>query len=473
MAKPSQRRKPLVLPGPAQDCPCGSGQGFAACCAPRLPGFEIGKAADAARRARDVPAGLRAVRADLTQYAIWHQTNTAPAMRAGAVGIGMLVDTDIANLTEYAGRVIELMWLSGQGDLVPAAIERLRGHVDDLRWPRKILYLHTRHAQISDPTGDAARREFKKFGPIVDDEHDLGILKLGFYLFGDELPFTRALRLCNRILALNEDLEDQLRYRGIKAARYLLHGDPDQAKAELSVAVSQVDAQDDMAQDWDTALALIWCLSHLGFLSHDAGVMSRAEALIQYWLDLETVDDEGKARLLRERGDLHRLAHRPVEAEAAYRDALALAPSGHCSIFLAESVLADGRPGTAHEILRAIEPALLDLDEHQDFVFAAAAVAIATGDRSGLKIANQRLRDSRGSAPYFEQQRLAFLVAVEDALKHGSSPAAFERIRLWLLDPVRLFNRWVMLEPNFFGLGVRVNNILEDAIKKSDRDGKL
>jgi hypothetical protein len=472
MAKPSQLRKPLVLPGPTQDCPCGSGQGFAACCAAHLPGFDIRKAADAARRARDLPAGLRAVRADLTQYAIWHQTNTAPAMRAGAVGIGLLVDTDIANLTEYAERVIELMWLSGQGDLIPAAIERLRGHVDDLRWPRKILYLHARHSQISDPTGEAARREFKKLGPIADDEPDLGILKLGFSLFSDELPFTRSLGLCDRILALSDDLDDQLRYRAIKAGRCLLHGDPAQAKAELSAAVNQVEAEDDLAQDWDTTLALIWCLSHSGFLSRDPAVVSRAEALIQYWLDLEAIDDEGKARLLRERGDLYRLARRPSEAEAAYRAALALVPSGHCSIFLAESVLADGRPGAADEILRAVEPALLDLDEHQDFMFAAAAVAIATGDRSGLKTANKRLRDSRGSAPYFEQRRLTFLVAVEDVLNHGASPATFERIRLWLLDPVRLFNRWVMLEPNFFGLGLRVNNILEDVVKRRDRGGK-
>ena len=81
-------------------------------------------------------------------------------------------------------------------------------------------------------------------------------------------------------------------------------------------------------------------------------------------------------------------------------------------------------------------------------------------------LSSERLRAFHGSSPYFEQRRLAFLVAVQGALTTGATPGLIARVRGLLADPVRAFNRWVMVEPNFMGIGVRVNKIIEDVVGK-------
>jgi tetratricopeptide (TPR) repeat protein len=386
-------------------------------------------------------------------------------MLAGRVGIGELVEIDMLCIAAYAQRVAELMSLNGEDAGVAAAIERLRGHVDDLRWPRKIAYLQACHALRTSHL-DLAKREFAKLGPISDDESDLDILKLASSLLADELSFAHSLKLCDHILELSDELEDQLRFRGIKAARYLLHGDPEQAKLELATAVALVPDDEDRTLDWETSLTLVWCLTHLGTFVQGAALSTRADALIQYWLGLDHLDAGGVTELLRMRADLYRNAKRPSDAEAAYRAVLERENSPHCRIFLAESLLVQRRAAEAAKVLRQAEPFQMDANEYEDFMFALAGVAIATADRDGLNAAGKRLRAVRGSAPYFEQRRLAYVVAVEDVLKHGASETAFGPIRRWLADPISAFNRYVMAEPNVAGIGLRVNNILEDVARR-------
>ncbi len=71
----------------SEPCPCASGKKYKDCCWRRLPDFDIGKAYTAALREKNLDRALLATRADVTQYTIWHKTNTAPALAAGGVGI--------------------------------------------------------------------------------------------------------------------------------------------------------------------------------------------------------------------------------------------------------------------------------------------------------------------------------------------------------------------------------------------------
>ncbi|MGQ0588604.1 MAG: SEC-C metal-binding domain-containing protein [Sphingosinicella sp.] len=68
----------LVSPRRNDPCLCGSGRLFRECCRDHLPGHKMGEAwRDPARR-KQWPKVLRALRADLTQYTIYHRTNTVP-----------------------------------------------------------------------------------------------------------------------------------------------------------------------------------------------------------------------------------------------------------------------------------------------------------------------------------------------------------------------------------------------------------
>jgi len=95
-------RPPLFAPDPKSLCLCGSGLRFRHCCSSRLPGTRNGerwkKAADDKRWTETV----RHLRADVTQYTIWHLSHTAPAVaRKPDLRSGWLMNVDIEALSDY------------------------------------------------------------------------------------------------------------------------------------------------------------------------------------------------------------------------------------------------------------------------------------------------------------------------------------------------------------------------------------
>ena len=59
-------------------CLCGSGKRFRDCCHGRLPGTAIGEAWHADAERQRWGATILSMRADVTQYTIWHIDHTAP-----------------------------------------------------------------------------------------------------------------------------------------------------------------------------------------------------------------------------------------------------------------------------------------------------------------------------------------------------------------------------------------------------------
>lgn len=455
-------RRPLVTPAATEACWCGSAETYADCCAGNLPEImETRKAAAAARSRGDKGAALSALRADLSLWIILHRTTTQPAMRAGIVGLGELVEADIENLTDAAIPVAELMHLTGEATRVSAMIEGLRGVVDDPRWDRRLVYIQAYHLWKAAGPSDA-RKELSKLGAIGPEESDRRILRMAISVFSDGRPFSQALALYDRLFDLAIDLEDRMRALGLKAAVYIEHGDEIEAGEELARAIALVaeDEQEDLS--WDEARIFSWCLRHLAITRRDSRTFDRAERLIQFELRRPGLTALGEAVWFEELGELLRFANMPAKALEAYEAALRRRGSNTAAIFAAECMLRIGRGADARRALQGLDVTRLDANEYEDYLFATTATAIQSADRSAQQRASQRLRAHRGTSPYFEQRRLNFLVAVEDAMKNGPSARLLARVQTLLSDPVRKFNRWVMFEPNIAGIGVRANNILED-----------
>jgi hypothetical protein len=102
----------------SEPCPCASGKKFKDCCQRRLPDFDIGKAYTAAIKGTRLERALLATRADVTQYTIWHKTNTAPALAADGVGLKLL-RIDVNALGSYVGRCLHCIFIWGFGKTGP------------------------------------------------------------------------------------------------------------------------------------------------------------------------------------------------------------------------------------------------------------------------------------------------------------------------------------------------------------------
>ena len=229
------RRPPRYRPSWGGACLCGSGRRYHACCRDNLPGFERGRAFTGAWAIADWKGGLTAIRADVTQYTIWHRSHTAPPGRVlpDALRFGSLFIVDIAALSELVADLVQTYFQLGRQAELDRVLGRLAGNIDDPRWARKILY-HRGIVALGMDRRTVAQARVRELGPITASEADLDVLQLSLDVNSDELGFSERRALLDRVLELTSSPADKIQYSGAKAFGLLMVDDRQGAKAELT-----------------------------------------------------------------------------------------------------------------------------------------------------------------------------------------------------------------------------------------------
>lgn len=464
--------RPVFTPSDQSACLCGSAAPFNGCCKDRLPGYQIGAAARAV--GDNLEAALIAKRADLTQYTILHKTNTAPVLARNSVAAARFLTLDLNALSEIVGQLCILYHRLGRSAELPAMLERLRRNVDAPGWHRKITY---HHAQVAHQLGDddKARIEFAKLLPIEADETDIEIIQLYIPLYSAEIAFSRMIALCDRILELTTAGEDRLQYSCLKGFMYAMVGDEEAYLAAFKGAVASARATADKHKMTDRAKNLFAnALTHLGSTTDDAALLDEAVATLQ---DLLAEQDAwtpfGRARLLADLGECYRCAGRWADGEAAYRDANTAARRAIASVFLAECIARQGRMSEAAAVIDGVDIGELDMNERYDYASLASVIAAESRDYKRIDSAIALLAAVDTATPYFEKRKLSMLMHLKDLradLTRAATPLA--AIRKLFAEPLRLFNRYTIMQPSVFGFGVNLNAILEDVHGPAGRKDK-
>jgi len=412
-----------------------------------------------------------AARADVSQYIIWHRTNTEPLLRSGHPVGQQMLEIDLPALSDAVDEVVRIHWLAGSTGLLMGVLDRLRLAIQDPRWSRKMTYFQALTESVPNDNDDAAKREFNKLLPIDETETDIEILELCLSLYISTMSFSAVISLCDHILRLSDRLSVVLQYTALKASHYILIEDVQQAGKLFDQVVARArrahEENDlDPYAGWLFALAL----SYLGLLKREVALFDEAIGILREQLEAEGWTPTGAARLHNQIADCHRYAERWAEAEAAYREARAQVRTSAGTVFLAEAILRQGRAQEAERELASLDPKGLDVNEYEDFAFTSAAVAVESGDRELMRKAAQRLEGFQASAPYFERRRLTLLLRVNQAITHGRSPKIVRSIRRLVSTNARRLSRYAILEPNIVGLGLNVNRALDDLADQLDGD---
>lgn len=444
-------------------CLCGSGKKHRDCCWGRLPGFGIGKAYSNAVKDQHWERALLACRADITQYTVWHRTNTKPMLSRGIPG---LLRIDINALAAYVDR---LLWLYVHTDRLQdwlAVTERLRGNIEHIRWFRKIAYF--RALSYLGPNSDRAkaRQELDKI-KITTDEDDVELLQIYIDLESQNQPFSIRLAYLDRILAVSDDLSDQLQYRGAKAVQYFLVGDLATAEQVLADAVNLARNADNLEDFERDKLGKI--LQLLGSINDNHELLEEA---IDHFTNLLLRDkwtDEGRASLLREIGDCHKFANAWDSAEKAYRDALSAYENVLDRIHLAETLLYQKEIEAAVVEIDKLDRASLQGSEFEDFVFAFAAIAIWSENQDRLQDARKLLEGLRTSEPYFTERRLKLLLSVTNTLAEGRASLESKAQSTPERGVTSTISDFIMLQPNIMGIGININAMINYFLTRKQR----
>lgn len=438
-------------------CPCGSGGKYKDCCWNRLPGFDIGKAYTAACKEKQFGRALVAARTDITQYTIWHRTNAAPMLRMG-VPIEPLLRIDVNALGEYVDRLSWLYFNTGKWKSWPAAIERLSANIDHERWRKKISYQRAVLHLAPGGSRSKARQELAKLGPITPTEDDIEILQIFIDLELRDASFSERSAFYERLITLDDSAEGQIQYRGCKAIDLLLHGDPKAAKAQLRGLLDEYRCDEGLSAFARQKLYDVQ--ETLGTITDDDALLRQTASELSSVMQDDIWTEHGRSNLYRQIGDCYRCAREWEMAVGAYDAAIALDGSLICRLHLAECFLYQKEIKKAVSQIEAVPIEGLDEPGMMDFIFTYSAISIWSEKIEMLEKAQAWLKELKASEPLFDQRRLNLLVRVTETAAKGTATSEAKADSA----PERGIagaSRALMLQPNFFGIGINFNEIIE------------
>jgi tetratricopeptide (TPR) repeat protein len=450
-------------------CLCGSGRKFKRCCLPHLPRKVLGVGTRTAISSENYPGAIVECRADITQYTIWHKSHTEPFFRAAPERAQALLDLDLRSLSELVDTLVRCYAKSQHAPEIPEILERLRANIHHSRWQRKITYFCAVDAYLFHDDPNLARVELTKLGPITE-ETDSETLQLYLDLFGRQLSFSSMQDLIDRILRFSKNEAEQLHYRSLKAIQYVEIGDNTKGQSELDVAISRFRASDDTkkmnAYSMDTFAS---ALDLLGALRGESQLLDEAIALYREALRLDAWTLSGRAHIFRQLGEALRHKSSWVQALETYESAAQCAPQLILKVFMAECYLQLNQIEKAIDAITTVDVSLLDEAELTDYAFIFAAISVETGDREKLQRAELLLKQQELASPFFRSRRDTLLLSVVEAHRAGTSGSLIKTTRKAIAGMLARANRYLLLEPNLMGFGIRGNAILADLAKAVDQ----
>jgi len=450
-------------------CLCGSGLAFKVCCKGKLPGTrDIGKKWRDHAKANRWLRAIKALRADVTQYTIWHMSHTAPVVRMKPeFRHKRLMHVDIMALSEYVGLLMMAYAKYSYLHKAHAVLTRLATNIDDPRWTKKIAY-HKGICALWQGNRDAAAKEIGVLGKIAPGDEDIDILQIYLDLHGSEMGLTETLAFMDQIVNVTTSEADKLQYMGAKAFQLVLAKDNDGARKGFERAIAlakQIEEEEGLSlaeENW-----LCRSLEGLAIITRDNAlfdqIVTRVRGIVA---DPETLTDQGKSDMYRMIADAQRFSGKFKDALVNYTTAYLFQKDEVLLTFKAECALRMAEKDEALSLIQSVDLEKLDSAEQADHAFIFFYVAKARNDVSLLKKAREYLKAVKTTVPYFETQRLQHLDAAQDAIDAiaqagsavGKSPA-----RSWLGS----LSRYTVMNPNLFGMGINLNNMIDDATATS------
>ena len=220
------------------------------------------------------------------------------------------------------------------------------------------------------------------------------------------------------------------------------------------------------ADEYGTMLLARSCHLLAGLIN-DKELLGEAEGLLRKLLATEEYTRDGRARLWGDLGDVLLDQGKPQDATDAYLRSVDYSDTPLGRVKLAKAIAVVGNNDRARECMSGLNYSKLSKPEKFDYNAVAARIAVAVGDDAERYEIAKRFEELEVNDPYFRDIRNAVVTELRNLEHHGEARAAgfFPRI-------LRAASRYLLLQPNFFGVGVNINTILEDAARHRARSDK-
>ncbi|MDL1981946.1 MAG: SEC-C domain-containing protein [Deltaproteobacteria bacterium] len=442
-------------PGRNNPCICGSGMKFKKCCL----GAYSSKASELFRNAYntgDYDEALIRARNWFTWYALSHKAHTIPLLQSDRDAGENMLQIDIEALAELLENLHLCYYRLKRNDEFIEVIERVRNVVQDKRWDAKIAYTRGLWYSVDRNDDEAAYDALQSID--LRTCYDPDILSLYLQVCSAKLTLTESVEIIDRILSSTQKESVRLQYRVVKAINYYLVCQQADGDRLLEEAISKFSSLPAVKKSSYGKLKFAYALEIYGKTTNQQKILEQGrEAAIDL---IHEANEEHftaiyKADLHRLLGDFDEGLGNHHNAIKAFSISLELNPSELTKVFLARSLCNDGQCNEAKKLLESIDDTILDKPGKFDLAISWAIVAATSLNVSDLGEAKARLKTIEAHDPVFIQLRDRWMIDLLEATPK-SEPGKIRRL-------IRSLNNYLLLNPNFFGIGININRIIDDA----------
>lgn len=454
---------------PEADCPCGSGKTYQECCMSVIARNKENLTTDARRLLcnEDVAGAELLYRAYLVHYLEWVYAHTLPFAKAEIPVIRQIVHVDLEALTELADTVAHCFYALGKQKEIPAFLDHVESVVPIEGFARHAAYLRALWLHIGLRDSRGAVQELEKLGDILAYPRRQA-WELYLDVAGPDLTERQKISIAEHIVAeADEDEHVRVQYAALKAISLVQIGETDAARKEFEALLAsvksppQIKTSDELSTEWQIAKA--W--SVYGELFSSVRALRKAEESLLR-VPETMLKPVGKAALQRELGWVFRGQERYGDAAVAFRRSLEFDDTHVGRIHLIHSLALSGQIEEARSTLATLVPEKIDPNLRLEYFAAQGSLAIACDDTHLGMQTVEGLRALVLPTPFWESQRNQLLIQMLDFVHRPQAKSKTERQGM-IVKVLVFMNEVLELKPNFFGLGVNLNKLIE---KLSQRD---
>jgi len=453
-----------VEPNDLAFCLCGSGLAFRICCKGKYKSISANHI-DSLIAEGKAEQALELTRQWLTWYRLAHLAHTEPLVKAGIKAIEPLLSTDIKALEEIIEVLGQCYTAAGVGVHFDKCLEFFSTAIHDIRWHEAYLVLRS-----SFLLHVARQRELAwvnlSGSTVLTTTNRPELLYFWLRLAPVDISIDSYQSFHRRVLSSTTDSTLHL-FSGLGLAfRHIINKQTQLAISELERTLSTYKHPKASSANFVFGqINLFFATSLLGGLKRDKQI---AQAAIKHAHDAlalgKRLSEEQRICVLVDCGELAVATGALDSAQSFFEAALSESHNtGIALVFLARVHVYQGRLKDARSYLIKAEDRVLTVENKMDSAYVYAELSFASSSKDDIDLAISKLEGCKTSVGCFEDRRVSYLTALRDMrLELTNKPSRKPGI-----DWLELLNRYVIIEPNFAGLGLRLGNIVDDIAKRN------
>lgn len=452
LLKPRSNYLKQYEPRAKMPCLCGSGQKFKKCCAAEYDTPAKFKEFEAYKSGQFGEA-LKKCRLNITWYILCHKAHTVPFLESETEASKELFQIDIEALASLVDLLLSCYEQTGKHKKFPQALDALQNAITDARWYDRIAYFRALWCLFDNADDSMIYHELKKISDL-ENTKDVDVLTL-YLQVCPEKSFSESIEIIDRILSASPSRGISLQYQTLKGVQYFLLKDNDTAKSIIDTAVAKFKAEGlDNASFYELGM-LAQSLHVLGQITDNKSYVAESQIHFKKMLEFQGIKPAGTAMIYSNLGHSFLFDGKPAEAKDYFIKSLEIDSTEITKVFLGKSWLHLQEFDNAEKTLSQINTSNMDEREKYDFSVAWAILALETKKTDLLIKAKTLLNEVKPEGPLFKDIKDALLSDMQRVINGDYSGKI-----------LKFISRYLHLQPNFFGLGVNINNILEDAGRK-------